>query len=81
LKEDKDFRKIRKTKGDNAKSDFILREAELIINNYIRDNNVKFISPEIEKKKRKSRSAKDLAINFVLIGGVIALAFLIFRLF
>lgn len=81
MKEDKDFGKIRKTKGDSAKSDFILREAELIINNYIKDNRVKSAPPEIKKKKRKYRSAKNLAIDFVLIVGVIALAFLIFRLF
>lgn len=81
LKEEKDYGNTKKPNRNNIKSDFILKEAELIIANYIRDNKAKFISLEKEEKRRNSKFMKDLAINFVLIGSIVVVAFLIIQLF
>ena len=81
LKEEKDYGNTKKPNRNNIKSDFMLKEAELIINNYIRDSKAKFTSLEKEVKRSNSKFMKDLAINFVLIGGIVVVAFLIIRLF
>jgi hypothetical protein len=81
LKEENDYENVKKPNRNNIESDFMIKEAELIINNYIKDNKVKITSLEREAKKKKSKLMKDLAINSILIGGVIAVAFLIMQLF
>lgn len=84
LKEDseQEQEKCKKINSDNFKNDFILKEAELIINNYIKDNKGKFIPP---KKKeafvKNSKFMKNLIINSALLGSIIAVGFLLIKLF
>ena len=88
LKEDKEQEQGKISsldKNSNIKNDYILKEAELIINNYIKDNKGKFIPPkkkEIKKEITKnSKFMKNLIINSALIGSVVAVAFLLIKLF
>jgi len=86
LKEDKEQekekgKKLSSDNIDNIKNDFILKEAELIINNYIKDNKGKFIPPKKKEITKKSKFMKNLIINSALIGSVVAVAFLLIKLF
>lgn len=86
LKEDNEqeqekCKKINLDRSDNIKNDFILKEAELIINNYIKDNKGKFIPPKKKEVFKNSKSVKNLIINSALIGSVVAVAFLLIKLF
>ncbi len=69
-------------KKTNVKSDFILKEAETVINNYIKDNKGKFHSPKKKELfKANSRFMKNLLINSALFGGIAAVVFLLLKLF
>ncbi|MHB8064006.1 MAG: hypothetical protein ACYDG2_15480 [Ruminiclostridium sp.] len=68
-------------KNNNIKNDFILKEAELIINNYIKDNKGKFIPPKKKETIKNSKLMKNLIINSALIGSIVAVAFLLIKLF
>jgi hypothetical protein len=86
LKEDKEQerekgKKLNSDKIDNIKNDFILKEAELIINNYIKDNKGKFIPPKKKEIIKKSNFMKNLIINSALLGSVVAVVFLLIKLF
>jgi len=87
LKEDKERDKevgdgLASGKKSNAKSDFILREAESIINNYIKENKVKF-SPQKKREslKPKSKLMMNVLINSALFGSIAAVIFLLIKLF
>ncbi len=87
LKEEKEQEQERFKNTDtdhikNIKNDFILKEAELNINNYIKDNKGKFTPPK--KKKafiKNSRFTKNLIINSALLGSIVAVAFLLIKFF
>ncbi len=68
-------------KSRNSSNDFILKEAELIINNYIKDNKGKFTPPKKEEPTKNSKFMKNLIINSALIGSVVAVTFLLIKLF
>ena len=85
LKEDKEQEQGKISNSDknsNIKNDFILKEAELIINNYIKDNKSKFTP--LKKKEaliKNSKFMKNLIINSALIGSVVLVVFLLIKLF
>jgi len=84
LKEDKEQEQGKISsldKNSNIKNDYILKEAELIINNYIKDNKAKFIPPKKKETTKNSKFMKNLIINSALIGSVVAVAFLLIKLF
>ena len=85
LKEDKEqeVEKCKKMNSENnIKNDFILKEAELIINNYIKENKVKFNDPKKRGPlKKDSKFMKNLIINSALLGSIVAVAFLLIKLF
>jgi hypothetical protein len=86
LKEDKEheqekINKINSDKLDNIKNDFILKEAELIINNYIKDNKGKFTPPKKKETIKNPKFMKNLIINSALVGSIVAVAFLLIKLF
>ncbi|WP_027628493.1 hypothetical protein [Ruminiclostridium cellobioparum] len=87
LKEDKELEKaagskLTSAKNPDVKNDFILKEAELIINNYIKDNKGKFSPPKRkEQLKSKSRFMKNLLINSALFGSIAAVIFILIKLF
>ncbi|HEY5582959.1 MAG TPA: hypothetical protein VIK78_00495 [Ruminiclostridium sp.] len=85
LKEDNDkeqCKKISSDKNSNIDNNFILKEAELIINNYIKDNKSKFISPKKnEALVKNTKFMKNLLINSALLGSVAAVVFLLVKLF
>lgn len=67
----------------NIKNDFILREAEQIINNYIRENKVNFLPPRKREKEiltSNKKFMKNLIINSALLGSIAAVAFLLFKI-
>ncbi len=89
LKEDKEQEKekeavgvLASSKKSNSDNDFILKEAESIINNYIKDNKGKFSPP---KKKpllnSNSKFLKNVIINSALFGSIAAVIFLLIKLF
>ncbi len=87
LKEDKEQEKeavgvLASSKKSNSDNDFILKEAESIINNYIKDNKGKFSPP---KKKpllsSNSKFMKNVIINSALFGSIAAVIFLLIKLF
>jgi len=66
----------------NIKSDFILKEAETVINNYIKDNKGNFHSPrKKELFKVNPKFMKNLLINSALFGSIAAVIFLLLKLF
>jgi len=87
LKEDKeqDKEKCKKINSDiirNIKNDFILKEAELVINNYIKDNKGKFLPPKRKEINIKDQKFfKNLIINSALLGSIVAVVFLLIKLF
>lgn len=84
LKEEKDPEQGQKkvTSGKNTTNDFILKEAESVINNYIRDNKGKLAGTDKKKRLAKNpRIKKDLLINFALLGSIAAVIYLIIKLF
>ncbi len=87
LKEDKEQEKdigskLTSGKNQNIKSDFILKEAESIINNYIKDNKGKLNPPEKKQlTKKNSKFMKNFLINSALFGSVAAVIFLLIKLF
>ena len=87
LKEDKELEKAAggksaSAKNPDVKSDFILKEAESIINNYIKDNKGKFNPPKRKEKfKSNSRFMKTLLINSALFGSIAAVIFILIKLF
>lgn len=84
LKEEKEQDKSKISnfdKSKNSSNDFILKEAELIINNYIKDNKGKFTPPKKEVSTKNSKFMKNLLINSALIGSVVAVTFLLIKLF
>lgn len=84
LKEDKEQEQGEISNSDkncNIKNDFILKEAELIINNYIKDNKGNFIPPKKKEVFKISKSMKNLIINSALVGSIVVLAFLLIKLF
>ncbi|MCX8131226.1 MAG: hypothetical protein N3I35_14150 [Clostridia bacterium] len=65
-------------------NDFLLKEAELIINNYIRDNKLDMINGRDMKKKlppQKNKRTTGMMINAVLVGSIALLLFLVSRMF
>lgn len=95
LKEDRDkdnggAGKESGSKTDTQKNDFILREAENIINNYIKNNKSTLAPVKREpihkegtfgRKVNESKFMKNLIINSALIGSIAAVAFLLIQLF
>jgi len=85
LKENNEQEQCKKISSDkNSKMDnnFILKEAELIINNYIKDNKSKFTP--LKKKEaliKNSKFMKNLIINSALLGSIAAVVFLLVKLF
>lgn len=67
-------------KQNSNKSDFILKEAELIINNYIKDNKALFNSSHVQKGNENKRFMKNLLINSALLGSVAAVIYLVVEL-
>lgn len=87
LKEDREQDKevsagVPSDKKSNVKSDFILREAESIINNYVKDNKGK-LAPQKKKEslKRNSKFMRNVLINSALFGSIAAVIFLLFKIF
>lgn len=86
LKEDRDQEQDRNKKDNsdkvnNIKSDYILREAEQIINNYIRENKVKFTPPKKKEILTKNQKfMKNLIINSALLGSIVAVALLLLKI-
>ncbi|MDF2986505.1 MAG: hypothetical protein K0R50_2015 [Eubacterium sp.] len=87
LKEDKEQEKneggkLSSGNSHNFKSDFILKEAETIINNYIKDNKGK-LNPAQKKQllKKNPTFMKNLLINSALFGSIAAVIFLLIKLF
>lgn len=87
LKEDKEQEKeagkgLASGKKSNVKSDFILKEAESVINNYIKDNKGKF-SPQKKKEPLKpdSKFIRNILINSALFGSIAAVIFLLIKIF
>lgn len=77
-------------KSNEKGNDYILREAELIISNYIKDNKSLFTgnikeAQGVAKKKDKVSKIKDkefmknLIINSALLGSIAAVAFIIIQ--
>ncbi len=66
---------------NNIKNDFILKEAELIINNYIKDNKGKFSPPKKKARTKNYKVMKNIIINSALIGSIVAVVFLLIKLF
>jgi hypothetical protein len=82
LKEEKEEEeKLKSSSKPDTKDDFILKEAELIINNYIKDNKGNFIPPKKRGDSRNQKFMKNLIINSALIGSIAAVMFLLFKLF
>lgn len=84
LKEDKEQEqdKCKKLNSGNIKNDFILKEAELIINNYIKENKGKFAPPKKRDAfKKDSKFLKNLIINSALLGSIVAVGFLLIKIF
>lgn len=87
LKEDREQerapdRKLTSAKKTDVKSDFILKEAETIINNYIKDNKGKISPPDKKELLRsESRFMKNLLINSALFGSIAAVIFILIKLF
>ncbi len=84
LKEEKDREEkcniFNSDKKNNVKNDFILKEAEAIINNYIKENKSKLV----QKKKSENANSilmKNIIINSALVGSVVAVVFLLIKLF
>lgn len=67
-------------KRNNVKNDFILKEAEAIINHYIKENKSKLV-PQKKRQDTNSEFMKNVIINSALIGSVVAVAFLLIKLF
>lgn len=68
-------------KVSDCKNDFILKEAEQVINNYIKNN--KNTLPPVKRKAKKtvnSKFLKNLIINSALVGSIAAVLFLLFKL-
>ncbi len=83
LKEDKEPEGKIKSGGEGKiKSDFILREAETVINNYIKENKVKF-RPQKKKRlfKKDSGLMKRFLINSAVLGSIAAAIYLLVKLF
>lgn len=87
LKEDKEQEReagegLASGKKSNVKSDFILKEAETIISNYIKDNKGKF-SPQKKKEplKPNSKYIRNVLINSALFGSIAAVIFLLIKIF
>lgn len=85
LKEDKELveaGKYSSGKVSNVKSDFILKEAETIINNYIKENKGKLAAPKKKEPfKVDSNFMKNVLINSALFGSIAAVIYLIVKLF
>ena len=84
LKEEKDRKEkchiFNSDKRSNVKNDFILKEAESIINNYIKENKSKLV-PQKKSEKSNSEFMKNVIIDSALIGSVVAVVFLLIKLF
>ncbi|PYG88215.1 hypothetical protein LY28_01552 [Ruminiclostridium sufflavum DSM 19573] len=84
LKEEKEREEkctiLNSDKHNNVKKDFILKEAEAIINSYIKENKCKLHPPE-KKEKANNKFIKNIIINSALIGSVAAVVFLLMKLF
>lgn len=86
LKEDREqeqekAKELNSEKVANDKSDFILKEAESIINNYIKQN--KHTLPPIKKKSKKitdTKFIKNFVINSALFGSIAIVIFLLIKL-
>ncbi len=84
LKEDRDKERVEVGKSAAEKSakvdnDFILKEAESIIDNYIKDNKNKFYPPK-KKEVPRTKISKNFLINSVLFGSIAAVIFLLVKL-
>lgn len=84
LKEEKDREEkcniLNLNKRNNTNNDFILKEAESIINNYIKENKCKAAtSKKIENVN--SNFMKNIIINSALIGSLLAVVFLLVKMF
>ncbi len=84
LKEDRDRERVEVGKSavekkGKADHDFILKEAESIIDHYIKDNKSKFYPPK-KKEIPKSKISKNLIINSVLFGSIALVIFLMIKL-
>lgn len=71
---------LHSNKGKNSKEDFILKEAESIISNYIKENKCKLAIPK-NMQDSNSRFMKNIIINSALIGSAVAVVFLLLQLF
>lgn len=77
--------------SSGGSSNFILKEAETIINNYVRENKGNLATVPKERKKTKNTTAKRkfnesrfmkiLIINSALIGSIAAVAFILIKIF
>jgi hypothetical protein len=67
----------------NKKSDFLLKEAEYIINNYIRENKLQEVRSRklntLRVKMLKKRLSSNLIVNLVLAGSILFLIFIVLR--
>ncbi|AEV69940.1 hypothetical protein [Acetivibrio clariflavus] len=71
------------SKNDNKISDHILKEAEEVINNYIRRNGAqKELGPELHLRPshNKPKLLTSTVINLALIGSIVLLLFLVVKL-
>jgi hypothetical protein len=79
----KDKSDVQKNRKRN--NDFLVKEAELIIDNYVRENKVSLINNVRQPQKKinppKNKKLVGLAINSVLIGSIALLIFLISKMF
>jgi hypothetical protein len=67
-------------KQNSNKNDFILKEAELVISNYIKDHKALFNGPNKEKNNTNKSFMRNLIINSALLGSIAAVVFLVLQM-
>jgi hypothetical protein len=76
--------KGRTVKNRKVVDDFILHEAEMVINNYIKNNNIQQVyNGQANRKTGSARKVfrENLIINLALVGSIALFVFLITRFF
>ena len=69
-----------RNKEKNTNNDFILKEAESIINNYIKENKCK-VATSKKTENANSKFMKNVIINSALVGSLVAVVFLLIKMF
>ena len=73
------------SKNKRPDNDYIFKEAEMIINNYIKENNLSIKNSKNERSVKtgvfKNKILPNIIINLGLLGSIALLSFLILKLF